>query len=129
LVGIADKDYYNRSRPSVDPQVFRDYALAPELATLVGSSYPDNRTDLAAIFIPDMLKVDLSTAPARLTGGGNPDQDFSRLSIFGDDVLVSTVQDGFTALGQGVIPGGWPNGRRFGDDARRIGDRCESDDV
>ena len=27
------------------------------------------RTDLAGIFIPDVIKVDLSTGPARLAGG------------------------------------------------------------
>ena len=41
------------------------------------------------------------------------DLGFSRLSIFGNDTLTSTVQPGF---GGGVVPGGWPNGRRFGDD-------------
>jgi hypothetical protein len=77
------------------------------------------RTDIAGIFIPDLIKVDLSTAPARLAGGGamdpvNPDdQGFSRLSIFGGDTLTSQIQAGF---GNGVVPGGWPNGRRFGDD-------------
>jgi hypothetical protein len=35
------------------------------------------------------------------------------LGIFGGDVLTSTVQAGF---GNGTVPGGWPNGRRFGDD-------------
>ena len=34
-------------------------------------------------------------------------------SIFGGDTLTSTVQAGF---GGGTVPGGWPNGRRFGDD-------------
>ena len=78
-----------------------------------------NRTDIAGIFIPDLIKVDLSTAPARLAGGGashptNPDDPgFSRLGIFGGDTLTSTVQAGF---GAGTVPGGWPNGRRFGDD-------------
>ena len=44
----------------------------------------------------------------------NPDDaGFSRLSIFGGDVLTSQVQAGF---GGGTVPGGWPNGRRFGDD-------------
>ena len=63
--------------------------------------------------------MDLSTAACRLAGGGasdtnNPDDPgFSRLGIFGGDTLVSTVQAGF---GGGVVPGGWPNGRRFGDD-------------
>ena len=77
------------------------------------------RTDIAGIFIPDVIKVDLSTQGARLAGGGpdhptNPDDPgFSPLSIFGKDVLISKIQPGF---GGGVVPGGWPNGRRFGDD-------------
>ena len=41
----------------------------------------------------------------------------SRQGVFGGDVLISSVQDGF---GGGVIPGGWPNGRRFGDDVLDI---------
>ena len=71
------------------------------------------------IFIPDLIKVDLSTDPCRLAGNGtqqgpNPDDPgFSRLGIFGGDTLISQIQPGF---GNGVIPGGWPNGRRFGDD-------------
>jgi hypothetical protein len=83
-----------------------------------------NRTDIAGIFIPDLIKVDLSTRPCRLAGGGaadstNPDDTgFSRLGIFGNDTLTSTVQDGF---GNGTVPGGWPNGRRFGDDVVDIG--------
>lgn len=116
LVAIADKDLYNRTLPKDDAGLFKQYALAPELAALVGASVQTGRTDLAGIFIPDMIKVDLSTAPARLTGGNADDPGFSRLGIFGGDVLVSAVQDGFTELGQGVVPGGWPNGRRFGDD-------------
>ena len=65
-----------------------------------------------------MIKVDLSTGYARLAGGGpnhptNPDDaGFSRLGIFGGDTLVSRS----TRLRRRLIPGGWPNGRRFGDD-------------
>ena len=106
--------------------LFRKYAEKPELAELLNPLVfePDvpgiqtGRTDIAGIFIPDVIKVDLSTS-VRLAGGGpthptNPDDPgFSRLSIFGGDVLVSQIQPGF---GKGVIPGGWPNGRRFGDD-------------
>ena len=48
----------------------------------------------------------------------NPDDpEFSPLSIFGGDTLVSRIQPGF---GNGVVPGGWPNGRRFGDDVLDI---------
>ena len=73
----------------------------------------------------DLIKVDLSTGKARFAGGGpnnatNPDDPgFSRLSIFGGDVLKSNIQDPFR--NGGFIPGGWPNGRRFGDDVVDIG--------
>lgn len=126
LVAIKDKDLYSRTSPAVDATLFRKYAVTPELASLInalvfGSNVAPttNRTDIAGIFIPDLIKVDLSTGPARLAGGGpshpsNPDDTgFSRLGIFGGDTLVSTVQAGF---GNGTVPGGWPNGRRFGDD-------------
>lgn len=127
LVAIADKDIYSRTSPRVDNKLFRKYAETPELAKLInaivlGGALPSietNRTDIAGIFIPDMIRCDLSTQPCRLAGNGtstgtNPDDaGFSRLGIFGGDVLTSTVQPGF---GGGTVPGGWPNGRRFGDD-------------
>ncbi|MCI0745595.1 MAG: DUF4331 domain-containing protein [Verrucomicrobia subdivision 3 bacterium] len=128
LVAIADKDRYSRSSPEVDNTVFRKYAENPELAKLInlivfkgnGPAPETNRTDIAAIYIPDLIKIDLSTGPCRLAGGGashpsNPDDPgFSRLSIFGNDLLQSRIQDPFG--NGGFIPGGWPNGRRFGDD-------------
>jgi Domain of unknown function (DUF4331) len=126
LVAIRDKDLYSRTSPEVDATIFQKYALTPELAGLINAlvlganvAPTMNRTDIAGIFIPDLIKVDLSTGPARLAGGGpshptNPDDaGFSRLSIFGGDTLTSSVQPGF---GNGTVPGGWPNGRRFGDD-------------
>jgi hypothetical protein len=118
LVAVQDKDRYNFTEPTIDRQVFQRYALNPELAALLApllglpANRLTNRTDIAGIFIPDMIKVDVSTQPARLAG--NPDDaGFHRLSIFGGDVLQSQIQPGF---GNGVVPGGWPNGRRFGDD-------------
>ena len=127
LVALADKDLYSRSSPAVDSVLFRKYAEKPELARLInllvfggsGPAIETNRTDIAGIYIPDLIKVDLSTGPCRLAGGGpghptNPDDaGYSRLGIFGNDVLHSAIQPGF---GGGTIPGGWPNGRRFGDD-------------
>jgi len=127
LVALKDKDLYSRSSPSVDKFLFAKYALNPELAKLInaivfsgnGPAPETDRTDIAGIYIPDLIKVDLSTGPCRLAGNGtstgtNPDDPgFSRLSIFGNDILTSTVQAGF---GNGTVPGGWPNGRRFGDD-------------
>lgn len=130
FVAIVDKDRYSRTTPEVDAEVFAKYALKPELAALLnaivfggdGPAIEENRTDLAGIFIPDVIKVDLSTGPARLAGGGaqhptNPDdQGFSRLSVFGGDALTSTLQAGLPGFPAGTVPGGWPNGRRFGDD-------------
>ena len=57
--------------------------------------------------------------PARPSGKRlhptNPnDPGFSRLSVFGGDVLPS-------ALTGGTMAGGWPDGRRFGDDGLDIG--------
>jgi hypothetical protein len=130
LVAVEDKDLYNRSSPEIDSRVFRKYAETPELAALINATpglQPANdqaiimgRTDLSAIFIPDLIKVDLSTPPARLAGGGaldpnNPDDPlFSSVSVFGRDLLPSLVQT-LGPLGN-MVPGGWPNGRRFGDD-------------
>ena len=68
--------------------------------------------------------MDLSTPGVRFAGGGpnhptNPDDaGFSRLGVFGGDVLKSQIQDPFG--NGGFIPGGWPNGRRFGDDVTDI---------
>jgi Domain of unknown function (DUF4331) len=131
LVAIADKDLYSRTSPESDNVLFRKYAMAPELAKLInaivlGGTLPSietKRTDIAAIYIPDLIKIDLSTGPCRLAGNGTrqgtdpDDPGFSRLSIFGGDTLQSAIQPGF---GGGVVPGGWPNGRRFGDDVTDI---------
>jgi hypothetical protein len=124
LVAIADKDLYSRTSPTEDNQLFRKYAETPELAALLNAAVQTNRTDIAGIYIPDLIKVDLSTTGVRFAGGGagnpmNPDDlGYSRLSIFGGDVLRSNIQDPFH--NGGFIPGGWPNGRRFGDDVLDI---------
>ena len=138
LVAIVDKDLYSRTSPSDDARLFRQYALKPELAALINALVPldpppaieTGRTDIAAIYIPDLIKVDLSTPGVRFAGRGpqpdplpdppDPNLDdpgFSRLSIFGGDTLPSgnpTPAHPFNIGGS--VPGGWPNGRRFGDD-------------
>ncbi|HFD12373.1 MAG TPA: DUF4331 domain-containing protein [Crenotrichaceae bacterium] len=117
LVALNDKDVYSRTSPRRDTVLFRKYAETPELAGLLNAlrgtnAITTNRTDIAGIFIPDLIKVDVSTAPAKLAGETD-DTGFHRLGIFGGDVLTSQIQAGF---GNGTVPGGWPNGRRFGDD-------------
>src|SRR5262249_32356595 len=84
----------------------------------------------------DVIKVDLSTGRARLPGGGPTntvlpdDAGYSRMSIFGGDVLESSVAGHpFRLPGSAIgaaatkfyVPGGWPNGRRIGEDVLDIG--------
>jgi hypothetical protein len=132
FVAIADKDLYSRTSPDRDRKLFGKYVETPELAAVLvpmlglPENLLDRRSDLAGIFIPDLIKVDLSTGPVHLAGGGpihatNPDDaGFSRLSVFGGDVVISAVQTGLPGFAPGTIPGGWPNGRRFGDDVLDI---------
>ncbi len=103
LVALRDKDNYNQSTPASDED-YRTYAENPEVAFLInavlfgtdgsGPLATTGRTDLAAIFLPDVIRVDLNTGPVPLPG----DEAFSRLSLLGGDTA------------------GWPNGRRPGDD-------------
>jgi hypothetical protein len=116
LVAIADKDLYSRTAPTVDQAVFAKYALNPEAAVLAdrilfnttNTAIETGRTDLEGIFIPDLIKVDLSTGPANLLGGGTNDAGYSSMSVFGGDTLSSQISSS-------AVAGGWPNGRRWGD--------------
>ncbi len=114
FVAFADKDRYSRTDPTADAYLFGKYADDPELARALGTT-PIIPGLIRSIFIPDLIKVDLTTGPARLAGQAG----FHRLGVFGGDTLQSTAQDPFN--NGGFIPGGWPNGRRFGDDVENIG--------
>jgi hypothetical protein len=109
LVALKDKDNYNQMSPTDDIAHFETYASNPELAVLLNtvfgtSAQTTNRTDLVAIYIPDVIRVDTSTPAVPLDG----QPGFNRLSLFGGDM---------TTNGSGTsVPSGWPNGRRFGDD-------------
>jgi hypothetical protein len=113
LVALADKDNYNRTLPTADAANFAKYALNSELAVLINTVFgtnfqTDNRTDLQAIFIPDLIRVNTTTCAVPLAG----EPAFNRLSFIGGDTIAN---------GDGVqIPSGWPNGRRFGDDVADI---------
>ena len=106
FVALQDKDTYNRTSPT-DDEMFETYALNPELARLINLVFfggseviPETgRSDLASIFIPDVLRVNTATDPVPLAGQTN----FNRLSVFGGDLTNG-------------VPSGFPNGRRLGDD-------------
>jgi hypothetical protein len=103
LVALKDKDNYNRDVPTNDSTKYKTYAVTPELPVLINAVFGTNfvttgRNDLAAVYIPDVLRVDTTTGPVPLIG-----QTGNRLS----------------GLGGGTTGGkwsGWPNGRRLGDD-------------
>ena len=107
LLPINKKDAYNQGSPRGDFGL-QKIAANPELAGFgPGPLIPGL---LEQIYIPDLIKVDLTTGPAKLAN----ESGFNRLGVFGGDILKSEVQDPFG--NGGFIPGGWPNGRRFGDD-------------
>jgi hypothetical protein len=121
LVAIVDKDLYNESDATQDDALFSQYAENPELAspavlnlTPIPSLLDPTVPLVRDIYIPDVIKVDLTTGPARLAG----EDGFNRLSIFGNDTL-ETLTPSALNFG-GFVPGGWPNGRRFGDDVDDI---------
>jgi hypothetical protein len=103
LVALQDKDNYNRDVPVNDAARYSKYASTPELALLINTVFglsfaTTGRSDLVAVFIPDVLRVDTTTGAVPLIGqGGN------RLSGLAGD----TTSGKFS---------GWPNGRRPGDD-------------
>ncbi len=107
LVAIQDKDNYNRDLPINDAAKYAKYATKPEAAALFNAVFgvnfaTSNRSDLAAVFIPDVLRFDMTTGPVPLIGeGGN------RLSGLGGDTTKGKWS-------------GWPNGRRLGDDVADI---------
>jgi hypothetical protein len=103
LVAIKDKDNYNRDVPTSDVAKYKTYAMNPELAVLLNTVFglhfaATGRADLAAVYIPDVLRVDTTTDPVPLIGAGG-----NRLSGLGGDVTNGKWS-------------GWPNGRRLGDD-------------
>lgn len=103
LVAFVDKDRFNRTPASRDVR-FAKYARNPELAALINAVYGTSfvataRTDLEKIFIPEVLRVITTTDPVRLAGQAG----FDRLGFIGGDTTNG-------------VSGGWPNGRRLGDD-------------
>jgi hypothetical protein len=105
LVALKDKDNYNRTSPGSDAAKYKTYAENPEVAALLNIIYgtgftTSGRADLAAVYIPDVIRVDTRTGPVRLPGQAG----FHRLGFIGGDTAG------------GLNSGGWPNGRRPGDD-------------
>ncbi|NUM52276.1 MAG: DUF4331 domain-containing protein [Candidatus Hydrogenedentes bacterium] len=109
FIALRNKDKYSRTQPVTDANKFIDYALSPEIASLFNTVFgtslvTSGRTDLADVFIPDVLRVDTTTAAVPLPG----QIGFNRLGFFGGDTILDS--------GAQTKSSGWPNGRRPGDD-------------
>ena len=107
IVPLKDKDNFNRESPINDTLKFKKYLVKPEVVTLLNTVFGTSfvgvgRNDLAAVYIPDVLRVNTSTGAVPLVGLGG-----SRLRFIGGDTT-----DGAAS--------GWPNGRRLGDDVADI---------
>lgn len=103
VLPLRHKDAYQSSDPRSDGD-FTAAVLRSELSQLFnavfGTSFVEKeRQDLVALYLPDVLRVDTTSGPVSLPG----QVAFNRLSVFGGDTV-------------GGHPGGWPNGRRPGDD-------------
>jgi hypothetical protein len=116
FIALKDKDKYNRTSPSTDT-LFRTYALVPEISRLINLALfddpegdgplPMTNSMLGAVYIPDVIRVNTTTDPVRLPGQAG----FHRLGLLGSD---------FAGGGTTSASGGWPNGRRVGDDVMDI---------
>ena len=103
LVALKDKDRYNRTSPSKDANLFADVRFESrnclfDQFRFQSGPYGNGRRFLA-VFIPDVIRVDTTTDPVKLAGQAG----FNRLGFIGGDLTSGKS-------------GGWPNGRRLGDD-------------
>jgi hypothetical protein len=116
VIGLADKDRFNASKPTGDAQ-FLNYVTNPELPGLFNGLYgipapPTPRNDLVAVFL---------TGVPGLNQPANPNQqpcDMLRLNMA---IAPALHPNRF-----GVIAGdvaGFPNGRRLADDVIDIAER------
>ena len=114
VIGLRDKDRFNASRPVHDPQ-FLSYVTNPSLPELLealfgglGVRAPNNfpRNDLVAVFLTGIPGL---TKPAMLSAPG----EMLRLNT-GLTATPAGMQSNLGVLGGDT--GGFPNGRRPGDD-------------
>ena len=131
LIPLPMKDYWNRSAPAQDQQ-FAQYIGNPFFATgilngVFGLSVPPApRNDLLGVFVPDIMRVDLTippTAPASQNRLGPLAGDNAGWPFGGRRPIDDVVDIGFRALA-GVLVSGYgvaPN--------NQLGDGVNSNDV
>ena len=115
IIGLGDKDFWNRSEPGDDGARFLNRYESPELAGLINFLYP------ATADVPTTDRFDLSTVLLTGIPGLNKPSDnvvksdFLRLNM----MIPPSSKDPNAVDRLGAIAGqfdGFPNGRRLADD-------------
>ncbi len=130
LIGIGDKDSWNRQPPTADGQYFLHYFTQPLLAQLLPDLYKGvfknlatynstpgaSRPDIEAIFLTGLPVIDAISPSFTTYNGTGVKADMLRLNT----AIAPTMSPG-TNLGLlGGDLAGFPNGRRVFDDVATI---------
>ena len=111
VIGLADKDKFNASKPKNDGQ-FIDYVTNPVLPALIQSLYP------SAVAPTNFPRTDLVTAFLKGIEGVNQPKNVVASEMLRLNTSIAAVAAG-SQSSLGVAGGdnaGFPNGRRPGDD-------------
>ncbi len=127
IIGIGDKNAWNRQPPVADGQQFLHYFQRPLLATLLPSLYPGVFPNLAAYNAgasnsrPDIVAILLTGLPAGVIPGFS---NFNGTGVNADQLRLNTAIPPARAPSDlGLLGGdvaGFPNGRRVFDDVATI---------
>jgi len=110
IIPLGRKDFFNATQPADDLKHFGKYVLSPELAKVMNVLFPglnvpeDNRTDIVQALltgIPGLTRIAPKAPPTdtlKINLGTPPTATPNRFGAIGGDT------------------GGFPNGRRLGDD-------------
>ncbi|MBV9659909.1 MAG: DUF4331 domain-containing protein [Acidimicrobiales bacterium] len=127
IIGIGDKDAWNRSAPSSDGQRFFEYFAQPLLAKLLPDLYPGVFPNLAAYnnvsthTRPDIEAILLTGLPPGAIPGFT---NYNGTGVKADQLRLNTaIPPAATPSNLGLLGGdlaGYPNGRRVFDDVATI---------
>jgi hypothetical protein len=127
IIGLGDKNRWNRHPPLADGQSFLHYFARPLLATLLPSLYPGVFPNLAAYDAvashtrPDLEAILLTGIPAGLIPGFT---NFNGTGVKADQLRLNTaIAPATNPSNLGLLGGdlaGYPNGRRVFDDVATI---------
>jgi Domain of unknown function (DUF4331) len=130
LIGIGDKDRWNRSQPLSDGTQFFSYFATPLLAQLLPSLYPGVFPNLAAYNSnpahtrPDIEAIFLTGIPAGVITPAPTFTNYNGTGVKADLLRLNTAippASSPNSLGLlGLDAAGYPNGRRVFDDVATI---------